>query len=155
MCHAPQEAGPGGEGGNGGVGGVLSSFWSLQVPSQLAHSQLCVCVCVLRGFSCIRLFVTPWTAAHQAPLSMGFSRQEYWRGLPCPPPGDLPNPGIELEFLASSALQVDSLPVSHQGSLHTLSCISSNPTLVYSLQKKKKEKLKASHSGQVGVRYYI
>ena len=37
----------------------------------------------------------PWTAAHQAPLSMGFSRQEYWRGLPCPPPGDLPNPGIK------------------------------------------------------------
>ena len=104
MCHAPQEAGPGGEGGNGGVGGVLSSFWSLQVPSQLAHSQLCVCVCVLRGFSCIRLFVTPWTAAHQAPLSMGFSRQEYWRGLPCPPPGDLPNPGIELESPVSPAL---------------------------------------------------
>ena len=45
MCQAPQEAGPGGEGANGGVGGVLSSFWSLQVPSQLAHSQLCVCVC--------------------------------------------------------------------------------------------------------------
>ena len=120
---------------------MLSSFWSLQFPSKLAHSQLCVCVCVcvLRGFSCIRLFVTPWTAAHQAPLSMGFSRQEYWRGLPCPPPGDLPNPGIELEFPASSALQVHSLPVSHQGSLHTLSCISSNPTLVYSLQKKKRE----------------
>ena len=38
---------------------------------------------------------TPWTVAHQAPLSMGFSRQEYWRGLPCPPAGDLPNPGIE------------------------------------------------------------
>ena len=38
---------------------------------------------------------TPWTVAHQAPLSMGFSRQEYWSGLPCPPPGDLPNPGIE------------------------------------------------------------
>ena len=43
----------------------------------------------------IRLFVTPWTVAHQAPLSMGFSRQEYWSGLPCPLPGDLPNPGVE------------------------------------------------------------
>ena len=43
----------------------------------------------------VRLFVTPWTVAHQAPLSMGFSRQEYWSGLPWPPPGDLPDPGIE------------------------------------------------------------
>ena len=43
-----------------------------------------------------RLFATPWTAAHQAPLSIGFSRQEYWSGLPCPPPGDLPDPGIKL-----------------------------------------------------------
>ena len=51
--------------------------------------------------------VTPWTVAHQAPLSMEFSRQEYWRGLPFPPPGDLPNPGIET---VSPSLQVDSLP---------------------------------------------
>ena len=42
------------------------------------------------------LFVTPWTLAHQAPLSVGFLRQEYWSGLPCPPPGDLPYPGTEL-----------------------------------------------------------
>ena len=46
-------------------------------------------------FSRVRLFATRWTVAHQAPLSMGFSRQEYWSGLPCPPSGDLPNPGIE------------------------------------------------------------
>ena len=45
--------------------------------------------------SCVWLFATPWTVAHQAPLFMGFSRQEYWSGLLCPPPGDLPNPGIE------------------------------------------------------------
>ena len=50
------------------------------------------CVCVL---SCVQLLVTPWTIAHQAPLSMGFSRQEYWSGLPFPPPGDLPDPGIK------------------------------------------------------------
>ena len=43
----------------------------------------------------VQLFATPWTVAHQAPLSMGFSRQEYWSGLPFPPPGDLPNPGIK------------------------------------------------------------
>ena len=48
--------------------------------------------------------VTPWTAAHQAPLSMGFSRQEHWSGLPFPPPGDLPNPGNEPESLTSPAL---------------------------------------------------
>ena len=47
---------------------------------------------------------TPWTAAHQAPLSTGFSRQEDWSGLPFPPPGDLPDPGIELMFFMSTAL---------------------------------------------------
>ena len=51
--------------------------------------------------------VTPWTAAHQAPLSVGFSRQEYWNGLPSPSPGDLPDPGIEP---VSPTLQADSLP---------------------------------------------
>ena len=55
---------------------------------------------------CVRLFATPWTAAHQAPLSMGFSRQEYWSGLPFPSPADLPHPGIELR---SPALQTDAL----------------------------------------------
>ena len=45
--------------------------------------------------------VTPWTVARQAPLSMEFSRQEYWTGLPCPPPGDLPNPGMESKSLIS------------------------------------------------------
>ena len=58
-------------------------------------------------FSCVRLFVTPWTVACKAPLSMEFSRQEYWSGLPFPTPGDLPYPGIESRF---SALQADSLP---------------------------------------------
>ena len=47
----------------------------------------------VRLLSCVRHFATPWTVAYQAPLSMGFSRQEYWSGLPCPSPGDLPNPG--------------------------------------------------------------
>ena len=54
-----------------------------------------------------RLFAIPWTVANQASLSMGFSRQEYWSGLPCTPPGDLPYPGIEP---GSSTLQADSLP---------------------------------------------
>ena len=51
--------------------------------------------CMLRYFSHVQLFVTLWTVAFQAPLSMGFSRQECWSGLPCPPPGDLPDPGME------------------------------------------------------------
>ena len=58
-------------------------------------------------------FVTPWTVSHQAPLSMKFSRQEYWSGLPFPSPGDLCKPGIKP---TSPALQADSLPLSHLGS---------------------------------------
>ena len=57
--------------------------------------------------------MTPWTVAHQAPLSMGFSRQEYWSGLPFPPPRDIPDSRIEP---VSPALQVDSLPLNHVGS---------------------------------------
>ena len=58
-----------------------------------------LCVCSVMGDS-----ETPWTAARQAPLSMGFSRQEYWSGLPCLPLGDLSSPGIKPESLASPAL---------------------------------------------------
>ena len=68
---------------------------------------------LLSHFSCVWLCVTPWTVACQAPLSMGFSRQQYWSDLPCPPPQDLPRPGTEP---GSPALQADSLPLSHQGS---------------------------------------
>ena len=60
----------------------------------------------VKSLSCVRLFVTPWTVAHQAPLSMGFSRQEYWNGLPFPSPGDLLDPGIEPRSLI---LQADAL----------------------------------------------
>ena len=49
----------------------------------------------VKSLSCVRLCETPWTVVHQAPLSMGFSRQEYWSGLPFPSPGDHPDPGIE------------------------------------------------------------
>ena len=61
--------------------------------------------------SCIQLFATPWTAAHQAPLFMGFSWQEYWSGLPFPSPEGLSDPGIELAFPGSPALQMDSFPL--------------------------------------------
>ena len=60
----------------------------------------------VKSLSRVRLSATPWTVAYQAPLSMGFSRQEYWSGLPFPSPGDLPNPGIEP---GSLALQANSL----------------------------------------------
>ena len=78
------------------------------------QNYVSLCVHVSAVLSHVRLFVTPWTVACQAPLSMGFPRQEYWNGLPYPPPGDLPNPGIEP---LSPALQVDSSPLSHQRSL--------------------------------------
>ena len=54
--------------------------------------------------SCVQLFATPWTVAHQATLSMEFSRQEYWSGLPFPTPGDLPDPEIKLMSFAFPAL---------------------------------------------------
>ena len=71
---------------------------------------VCVCVCLL---SCVRLFVTPWTVAYQASLSMGFSRLESWNGLPFPSPEDLPEWGIESR---SPTLWADTLPLRHQGS---------------------------------------
>ena len=61
-------------------------------------------VCMLSHFSCVWLFTTLWTVARQAPLSMGFSRQEYWSGLPCPFSENLPNPGIEPASFMSPAL---------------------------------------------------
>ena len=66
----------------------------------------------MKSLSRVQLFVTPWTVAYQAPLSMEFSRQEYWSGLPFLSPGDLPNPGIEP---GSPALQADALPSESPG----------------------------------------
>ena len=70
------------------------------------------CICVLSRFSHVRLFAAPWTIAHQVSLSTGFSRKEHWTGLQCPPPGDLPDPGIKP---VSPALQADSLPTEAPG----------------------------------------
>ena len=69
----------------------------------------------VKSLSRVRLFATPWTVAYQAPLSMGFSRQEYWSRLPFPSPGDLPDPGIKPRSLA---LQADALPSEPPGSSH-------------------------------------
>ena len=74
----------------------------------LGSTELLYACCALwRSLSHVWLFAIPWTVACQAPLSMEFSRQEYWSGVPFPLPGDLPNPGIELR---SPALQADYLP---------------------------------------------
>ena len=69
----------------------------------------------VKSLSCVRLFATPWTVASQAPLSMGFSKQEYWSRLPFPSPGDLPNPGIEP---GSPTLQADALSSEPPGKPH-------------------------------------
>ena len=68
---------------------------------------------VVQSLSCVQLFVNPWTVALQAPLAMGFPRQEYWSGLPFPSLGDLPDPGIEL---GSPTLWADALPSEPPGS---------------------------------------
>ena len=94
----------------------MTFLWHLMVLSLLQHNSLTswhgsvlvrTCLSELKSLSCVRLFATLWTVAYQVPLSMGFSRQEYWSGLPYPSPEDLPNPGIEP---GSPSLQADALP---------------------------------------------
>ena len=80
----------------------VTSLIILWIVSVMTH--VCVCAQLLKH---VQLFETPWTIACQAPLSMEFSRQEYWSGLPFPSPGDLPNPGIEPKSLVSPALVDD------------------------------------------------
>ena len=76
---------------------------------------LCGHACALSHFGRIRLFATPWIVAHQAPPSMRFSRKEYWSRLPCRPPGDLPDPGIEPESLTSPVLASKFFTTSTEG----------------------------------------
>ena len=86
--------------------------------------------CVLSHFSCVQFFPAPWTVAHQAPMSMGFSRQEYWSGLPFLSPEDLPNPGIEPR---SPSLQADSLTSEPPGKPQLLSYWSLNVCVHYTV----------------------
>ena len=76
----------------------------MELYSRLIQFSLEGSLCMLSCLSHVQLFATLWTVAHQAPLSMGFSKQEYWNGLSCPPPGDLSHPGIEPTSLMSPAL---------------------------------------------------
>ena len=88
--------------------------WGLDaVLQEVPRVETEVKLCVLSRSVVSGCSATPWTVAHQAPLSMGFSQQEYWSGLPCPPPGGLPNAGIQP---VPPALQADSLPLSQLGS---------------------------------------
>ena len=80
----------------------------------LTHTH-CMCACVLNRFSHDQLCGTLWTVARQGPLSLGFSREEYWSGLLCLPLGGFPNPGIKSVSLVAPALQMDSLPLRHWG----------------------------------------
>ena len=98
--------------------GVLQSMglqgvghdWTTELnwPESVVHTQILL--------SNVWLFVISWTVAHQAPLSMEFSRQKYWSGLLLPPPGDVPNPGIEPVSPESPAWQANSLPLNQQRS---------------------------------------
>ena len=95
--------------------GILNLTKLATTPCPLFRAQriLLYSARVLSLCSCVRVFVTLWSVGQQAPLSRGFSRQEYWSGLPFPPPGDLRSPGMEP---MSPALQADSLPAEPQGS---------------------------------------
>ena len=71
----------------------LPHYSTIFVYTVLFLHRLAHAIHKVKSLSCVQFFTTPWTVAYQAPLSMGFSRQEYWSGLPFPSPGDLPNPG--------------------------------------------------------------
>ena len=97
---------------------VFQIHWHIECKTLTAWVIIAyVSACLLSCFSCVQLFVTLWTVAQQAPLSMGFSRQDCWSGLPCPPPGYLPDPGIKPTSPVSPALLADSLLLSHKESL--------------------------------------
>ena len=85
--------------------------------------ETCLTHCAVLSHSVMSDSLTPWTAAHQPPLFMGFFRQEYWNGLSCPPPGDLPQTVIETLSPVSSAMQAESLPIkpaSHRSPLSSV-----------------------------------
>ena len=99
----------------GAVGAPSSALTMGLIGSTVLHHQKCVHA---KSLQLCPTLCDPvdWTVAHQDPLSMGFSRQEYWSGLVCPPPWDLPDPRIKPASPAAPALQADSLPLSHWGS---------------------------------------
>ena len=103
------------------------NYMEISILTEISH------VWVLSRFSGARLFVTLWTVTCQAPLSMGLSRQEYWSGSPCPPPGDLPDPGIEPSSLGLLHWQVGPSPLA--------------PPIMCALMQKKKKKMSQNFVG--------
>ena len=103
--------------------GIIIILGVIDVMSVTLCVCVCVCVCVCM-LSPVWLFGTPWTIVYQAALSLEFSRQEYWSGLPFPTPGDLSDPG--LESLVSPALSVDSVSLCHLGSPEDATIVSNN-----------------------------
>ena len=95
--------------------GGFFTVWTTREAQE--YWSVCVCVCVWNHFSHVQLFTTLWTIVCQAPLSMGFSRQEYWSGFPFSSPGDLPNPGIKP---GSPSLQAYFLPAELPGIVHKI-----------------------------------
>ena len=107
--------------------GVLKIHLETEYHSWTPVSSLLVCVCMLSHFRRTWFFATPWTGACQAPLNMEFSRQEYWSGFWCPPPGGFPDPGTESASLKSPALtgRFSTTPATWKASLLLLlSCFS-------------------------------
>ena len=98
---------------------LISVMQCVHVP-RLLRVCVCVCVCVLNRFSCVSLFATLWTVAHQVPLSMGLSRQECWSGLPCPPPRSLLSQGSNPCLSLLLHWLVGSLPLVPRGKLRLL-----------------------------------
>ena len=98
----------------------------MKLPSEPVHAVHIRYERKVKLLSRARLFATPWTAVHQTPPSMGFTKQEYWSGLPFPSPGDLPNPGIEPR---SPALQADALTSESPGYAAAAKSCQSCPTL--------------------------
>jgi len=96
---------------------TVSHSYSVLNPLLFSLQTLSSAVMLCRAYvlSCVWLFVTLWAIARQAPLSVGFSRQEYWSRLPFPSPGDLPDPGIEPPSSVSPALQANSIPAEPSG----------------------------------------
>ena len=101
----------------------MSTKWKIFAGYSRSEAMMVRCCSVFmcaKSLGHVWLFVTLWTIACQAPLSMEFCRQEYWSGLPFLPPGDIPDPGIKPTSPGSPAPQVDSLPLNCQGSLNSL-----------------------------------
>ena len=95
----------------------------LKIQEELISQFKSMCVGELSCFSCVQLFAAPWTIVCQGPLSMEFSKQEYWSGLPFPSPGDLPNPGIKPDSVASPALASGFLTISTPWEVHKIGII--------------------------------